>query len=124
MPGSGFAQTFIGMDVVIVMILIAARAGSRASGAASASSSSTRSTPSACAARRSAAARARPAPIPQSIHDLAFFGPTGALNPTGDLVLETRAVARAGCSPRAPSRARYPPAIRRDAIQNFMFPGG
>ena len=50
MPGSGFAQTFIGMDVVIVRYLAAKAKRLAASGAASASSSSTRSTPSACAA--------------------------------------------------------------------------
>ena len=55
-PGSGFAQTFIGMDAVIVRYLARKASGSRASGAASASSSSTRSTPSACGARASAAA--------------------------------------------------------------------
>ena len=55
-PGSGFAQTFIGMDVVIVRGWHARRSGWRASGAASASSSSTRSTPSACAGSPSAVA--------------------------------------------------------------------
>ena len=54
-PGSGFAQTFIGIDAIIVRFLRARRRSSPASGAASASSSSTRSTPSGCAAVRSAA---------------------------------------------------------------------
>ena len=54
MPGSGFAATFIGIDVVIVMILIAqgAAAGPQV-GRPVHRSSSTRSTPSAGAARRS-----------------------------------------------------------------------
>ena len=62
-PGSGFAQTFIGMDAVIVRFLARKAKKRPPSGAASASSSSTRSTPSACAARRwaRASSRCRPA---------------------------------------------------------------
>ena len=59
MPGSGFASTFMGMDVVIVLILIGRARRLARSGAGSASSSSTRSTPSACVARRSATAVSR-----------------------------------------------------------------
>ena len=59
MPGSGFAQTFIGIDAIIVRFLAARRRSSPTSGAASASSSSTRSTPSACAASRSGSATGR-----------------------------------------------------------------
>ena len=58
MPGSGFAQTFIGMDVSSSATSRGRRSGSRGSGAASASSSSTRSTPSDAVARRSPEARA------------------------------------------------------------------
>ena len=30
-------------------------------------------------------------PRPQSFHDLCFYGPNGALNPSEDLILESRA---------------------------------
>ena len=70
----------------------AARSASHASGAASASSSSTRSTPSACAGRRSTPASAASAggSRPPDVHDYLFYGPFGALNPSGDLILENR----------------------------------
>ena len=58
-PGSGFAQTFIGMDAITVRFLAAKASGSRGNGAVSASSSSTRSTRSACVARPRAAAAGR-----------------------------------------------------------------
>ena len=58
-PGSGFAQSFIGMDAVLVRWLAWKARGWPPSGAASASCSSTRSTPSGGAARRSAQASRR-----------------------------------------------------------------
>ena len=61
-PGSGFAGTFIGMDVIVVSSWPARPGSSRASGAASASCSSTRSTPSGCGGQRSAAAPAAHGP--------------------------------------------------------------
>ncbi len=88
-PGSGFAQMFMGMDALVVQFLAFKARSWPASGAASASCSSTRSTLSACAARPSRAPR--PPAAPSSIHDLCFFGPNGSLTPTGDLVIETRA---------------------------------
>ena len=67
--------------------------GSRASGAASASSSSTRSTPSACGGSRSARAAQAYVPAHDSVdaEDHLFFGPWGARDPSGDLIVETRA---------------------------------
>ena len=87
----------------------AARRGSRASGAASASSSSTRSTRSACAGRRStpASAARRGGFRPHDVHDLLWYGPYGALNPSGDLILENRS----GASGSSPSARRSPDAV-------------
>jgi cell division protease FtsH len=60
---------------------------------------------------------------PQSFHDFCFYGPNGALTPTGDLILETRAWRERLFQERAPERTSpYPPFFER--IANFMFPGG
>ena len=118
------------MDVVVVLLPDRARpGGSPASGAASASSSSTRSTPSACAARRSRAQRRgrRRSTEPRVFHDYCFYGPNGALTPTGDLVLEIARLARAGCSPRAPRRrgrsTRRSCSAPRTRIRGYFVPG-
>ncbi|MBJ7328826.1 MAG: AAA family ATPase [Solirubrobacteraceae bacterium] len=93
MPGSGFAQTFIGMDVIVVMILIArARRLARKWGGQCIIFIDEID---AVGLRRQALAGGgatgfEEAP-PQSFHDLAFHGQFGALNPSGDLILETRA---------------------------------
>ena len=89
-PGSGFAQTFIGMDAVIVRFLarkakkLAAKWGGQ------------------CIVfideidavgmrRQSLGAGFRPLPRRLACTTTCFFGPDGALTPDGDLVIETRA---------------------------------
>src|SRR6185312_6226657 len=84
-PGSGFAQTFIGIDVLIVRFLarkakkLAAKWGGQ------------------CivfideidaVGRRRAGLQTMQTP---ALEDFLFYGPHGALNPTGDMILETRA---------------------------------
>lgn len=90
-PGSGFAQMFMGMDALVVQLL-AHRArklarkwggqcivfideidavGLRRQALNSSMTSGTGATPN-------------------SVHDFLFFGPNGSLTPTGDLVIETR----------------------------------
>jgi cell division protease FtsH len=64
-------------------------------------------------------------PKPMSFHDLCFFGPNGALNPSEDLILESRAwrerlFAARKSAPPAPS----PLVTRVGAIVNQGFPGG
>jgi ATP-dependent Zn protease len=93
-PGSGFAQMFMGMDALVVQFLAhKARKLSRkwggqcivfideidavgmrrqALGAGGGGGGMSEATPS-------------------SIHDICFFGPNGSITPTGDLVIETRA---------------------------------
>jgi len=88
-PGSGFAQSFMGMDVVIVRYL-AARAKRLA-----------RKWGGQCIVfideidavgmRRRALGTSMTGHDPQSFHDHCFFGPMGSLTPTGDLILESRA---------------------------------
>jgi SpoVK/Ycf46/Vps4 family AAA+-type ATPase len=60
-------------------------------------------------------------PRPQSFHDLCFFGPNGALNPSEDLVLESRAWRERIFAERQPSAAVQTPFL--DRIVNQAFPG-
>ena len=88
----------------------ARRRSSPASGAASASSSSTRSTPSACAASRSAA-RGGGGTSGTAIHDWtrpSSTGRTARINPSGDLIMRERGLARLACSSSARRSARSP----------------
>jgi ATP-dependent Zn protease len=116
-PGSGFAQTFIGMDAILVRFLarkakkLAAKWGGQ------------------CIVfideidavgmrRQSLGSGFQPQP--------SFFGPRGALNPGGDLVLETAQWREWMFRQRAESPAlAYPAPLVKlaDAIKRFMVPG-
>ncbi len=96
MPGSGFAQTFIGMDVVVVMFLIskARRLARKWGGQCIVFIDEI----DAVGMRRQAlqggggvGGFAQPVEGPGSFHDHAFYGPMGALTSTGDLILENQA---------------------------------
>ena len=128
-PGSGFAQTFIGMDAVIVRFLarkakkLAAQVG-RPVHRLHRRDRRRR----ACAARRSGAGIGRRRgrrPRARST-TTASTGPSGALTPDGDLMLETRAwrerlfAARAE-PPRSPLSAGGP-ADRARRSSSFMIP--
>jgi len=119
-PGSGFAQTFIGIDAVIVRFLarkakkLAAKWGGQ------------------CivfideidaVGRRRAGVQSMQ---PTSLEDILFYGPHGALNPSGDLILETRAWRERLFAQRAPeSRSPYPGWVQRlSNIVNQGMPGG
>ncbi len=119
-PGSGFAQTFIGIDVLIVRFLarkakkLAAKWGGQ------------------CivfideidaVGRRRAGLQTMQTP---SLEDFLFYGPHGALNPTGDMILETRAWRERLFAQRAPEPASpYPGwANRLGSIVNQAVPGG
>jgi uncharacterized membrane protein len=126
-PGSGFAATFIGIDVIVVMWLIrkakklarkwggqcivfideidavgmrrAALGGGPAGGSAVGS---------------------------QAFEDYCFYGPWGSLTPTGDLILETRAWRERLFAQRAVHRPSVLPALftkPAEWIQRIMFPG-
>jgi ATP-dependent Zn protease len=90
-PGSGFAQMFMGMDALVVQLLAhKARKLARKWGGQ-------------CIVfideidavglrRQSLGTGATiPSTAPMSIHDVLFFGPTGAITPTGDVTIGTRA---------------------------------
>jgi cell division protease FtsH len=136
MPGSGFAATFIGIDVIVVLALIRkARKLARKWGGQCIvfidEIDAVGLRRQALAGGDTAGGGMTPAaPMEESIdsfHDLAFHGPHGALTPTGDLILETRAWREKLFAARAPSRPPvYPPLVQRvgQGIAGVMFPGG
>ena len=91
MPGSGFAQTFMGMDVVIVRYLAfkAKRLANKWGGQCIVFIDEI----DAVGMRRQAIQQMAPATDPYSwrdVSDFSFYGPWGAQNPSGDLIVETR----------------------------------
>jgi cell division protease FtsH len=125
MPGSGFAQTFIGMDVVIVMFLIRkARKLARKWG----------DTCMIFIDEIDAVGMRRQAlqggygfqSMTTGFEEPPMYGPWGALTASGDLVLENRQWRdRVFASRAEPSRVVAPGVIGsvRDRIQGVMFPG-
>jgi cell division protease FtsH len=127
MPGSGFAQTFIGMDVIIVQFLLAkARRLARKWGGQ-------------CIVfidEIDAVGRRRQgvgngamgfSEPPSSIHDALFYGRWGALTPTEDIIWETPEWRERVFRARAPEPVPvYPPGVQSavDRINGFFFPGG
>ena len=131
MPGSGFAQMFIGMDVLVVSLMIAkARRLARKWGGQCIIFIDEID---AVGLRRQALGSGTAMTADalnngiESFSDLAFYGPHGALNPSGDLILESRAWREKLFASRAdPPRSLYPPILQRagSGIANIMFPGG
>jgi cell division protease FtsH len=125
MPGSGFAQTFIGMDVVIVMALMrkAKRMARKWGGQCIIFIDEI----DAVGLRRSALGGGTAfTPVP-TFEDISFHGPWGAQTSSGDLILENRAWRDRLFAQRAPEPAQHlPPTLSRfyGGIQNAMFPGG
>jgi cell division protease FtsH len=130
MPGSGFAQTFIGLDVVIVMFLVhkAKKLAAKWGGQCIVFIDEI----DAVGMRRSAlggagAGRMTSASYgPGSLHDHLFYGPMGSLNPTGDMILETRAWRERLFASRHEPRSNPLPAFyaKLDTIMRQAFPGG
>src|SRR5438874_116831 len=124
-PGSGFAQAFLGIDAVIVRVLVrkAKRLAAKWGGQCIVFIDEI----DAVGMRRQAV-QGLPAGqqhLP-TIHDYCFHGPLGALTPSGDLVFETRAWRERLFEARAPERrSPYPPVVRKlGSIVNQAFPGG
>jgi ATP-dependent Zn protease len=122
-PGSGFAQTFMGMDVVIVRYM--ARKAKRLARKWGGQCIVFIDEIDAVGMRRQSLGGGGVAggmsPRPQSFHDLCFYGPNGALNPSEDLVLESRAWRERIFAERAPRVAPPTPYLAR--IVNQVFPG-
>ena len=124
-PGSGFAQTFIGMDAVLVRYL-ARKAKKLASKWGGQCIVFIDEIDAVGMRRQALGARTgfRPTWGPQSMHDLCFFGPDGALTPDGDLVIETAAwreklFAMRADKPRRPTRRS---SGRWSGVRAFMIP--
>jgi ATP-dependent Zn protease len=125
MPGSGFAQTFIGIDVLVVMLLVfrARRLARKWGGQCIIFIDEI----DAVGMRRRALSPGmanRPEP---SVDDMPFYGPWGAVTASGDVVIETRAWRERLFASRAePPKPMHPPGIARlgERLAGFMFPGG
>jgi ATP-dependent Zn protease len=127
MPGSGFAQTFIGMDAVIVRYLAhkAKKLARKWGGQCIVFIDEI----DAVGMRRQSLGQGAPVggfgqADPGSIHDFCFYGPNGALTPTGDLILETRAWRERLFAERAPKPSGPNPFVARlGGIANYAMPG-
>jgi ATP-dependent Zn protease len=121
MPGSGFAATFIGIDAIIVRLL--ARRAKKLARKWGGQCIVFIDEIDAVGMRRQALNQMAPATDPYSwrdVSDFSFYGPWGAQNPSGDLIVETRQWRDRLFEQRAPRR--WSNAIV-DRIVN-QFPGG
>src|SRR4051794_4919288 len=123
-PGSGFAQTFIGMDAVLVRYLAmkAKRLARKWGGQCIVFIDEI----DAVGMRRQSLGSGFQPLHSSTVHDELFFGPRGALTWDGDLVLETAAWRERMFQMRAEPRGPvYPPAVEKlaGAIRNMMMPG-
>jgi cell division protease FtsH len=129
MPGSGFQQMFMGMDVIIVQFLLAkARRLARKWGGQCIVFIDEID---AVGMRRQALGGASGMGLgespPTSIHDLLWYGQWGAMTPTEDIVRESPEWRERLFQSRAPDRRPiYPPALAAlaDRVNGFFFPGG
>jgi ATP-dependent Zn protease len=125
-PGSGFAATFIGIDVMVVMFLIrkAKKLARKWGGQCIVFIDEI----DAVGMRRASLGASAPGMTlgSQNFEDYCFFGPWGSLTPTGDLILETRAWRERLFAARAEPRSRGISALftkPAEWIQGVMFPG-
>ena len=123
-PGSGFAQTFIGVDAIIVRYLAwkAKRLARKWGGQCIVFIDEI----DAVGMRRQALGGGMPVGTfaPPDIHDHLFFGPSGAITGSGDLILETRRWRERMFEQRAPDRPGPSGLQTRIASAlNFTFPG-
>jgi ATP-dependent Zn protease len=121
MPGSGFAATFIGIDAIIVRLL--ARRAKKLARKWGGQCIVFIDEIDAVGMRRQALQQMTPATDPyawRDVSDFSFYGPWGAQNPSGDLIVETRRWRDRLFEERAPSRWTNPILNR---IVN-QFPGG
>ena len=121
MPGSGFAATFIGIDAIVVRVL--ARRAKRLARKWGGQCIVFIDEIDAVGMRRQAVQQMTPAADPFSwrdVSDFSFYGPWGAQNPSGDLIVETRRWRERLFEQRAPGGGTNPLVNR---IVN-QFPGG
>jgi ATP-dependent Zn protease len=121
-PGSGFAQTFIGIDALIVRFL--ARKAKKLARKWGGQCIVFIDEIDAVGLRRAALGGAQATTFagPARFEDFCFFGPQGSLTPSGDLVLETRAWRERMFELRSPQSIPRAPG-RMAAIVDQAFPG-
>jgi cell division protease FtsH len=126
-PGSGFAQTFIGIDALIVrwMARKAKKLAAKWGGQCIVFIDEIDAVGMRRAALGGGGAPTMSGTTSQRYEDQCFYGPWGALNPTGDLILETRSWREKLFAHREPPA---PPALagwaaRLGMIVNQAFPG-
>jgi ATP-dependent Zn protease len=130
MPGSGFAQTFIGMDVIVVMFLIrkARRLARKWGGQCMVFIDEIDAVGMRRQALQGAGGRFGFHPVGGTGFEQApLYGPWGAMTRTGDIVIESREWRDRLFAARAEVRPDILPPVlasARDNIANFMFPGG
>jgi cell division protease FtsH len=127
-PGSGFAATFIGIDAIVVRIL--ARRAKRLARKWGGQCIVFIDEIDAVGMRRQVlnpgfGGGAIGGMQPNDVHDLLFYGSFGALNPSGDLILENRRWRERLFAERAP-QSPGPAGIyaRMGDVARFFFPGG
>jgi ATP-dependent Zn protease len=122
-PGTAMSQTFVGIDVILVKWMTwRARSLARKWGGQCLIFIDEID---AVAGRRSSLG-ASVTPYPQSIHNHCFYGPMGAVNPSGDLIVENEAWRERLFRERAPGPGTtYPAPIQRvaDRVREFVMPG-
>jgi cell division protease FtsH len=126
-PGSGFAATFIGIDAIVVRIL--ARRAKRLARKWGGQCIVFIDEIDAVGMRRNVLNPAYGGDVgghrPPDVHDLLWYGPFGALNPSGDLILENARWRERLFAERAPQR-QVPSGLvaRANGLLEFIFPGG
>jgi cell division protease FtsH len=122
MPGSGFAATFIGIDAIVVRLL--ARRAKKLARKWGGQCIVFIDEIDAVGMRRQAVQQSMTTAVDpyswRDVSDFSFYGPWGAQNPSGDLIVETRRWRERLFEQRAPSRWTNPIV---DRIVN-QFPGG
>ena len=122
-PGSGFAGMFLGMDAITVRLL--ARRAKKLAAKWGGQCIVFIDEIDAVGQRRSslgAGGFMTGGDAPVTMEELCFYGPQGALTPTGDLVLETRAWRERMFAHRAAATHEGRSAV--GGIVNRIFPGG
>ena len=126
MPGSGFAATFIGIDAIVVRVL--ARRAKKLARKWGGQCIVFIDEIDAVGMRRQSLGTGLQAFEPLqsgNAEELLFFGPLGARDPSGDLIVETRAWRDRLFDSRAPQPIGVSGfQLRMASVFNFMFPGG
>jgi ATP-dependent Zn protease len=126
-PGSGFAQMFIGMDALVVQFLAhkARKLARKWGGQCIVFIDEIDAVGMRRQALQDSFSASTAASAPTTLHDLCFFGEFGSITPTGDLIIETRAWREKLFAQRAePARSSYAAFVLslRERMQRY-FPG-